>query len=102
MKYNIFIIPSQCEVFCLQPDIRLCQCSKEELNKYITIDFSHIIKDDKNEMNMTLPHIYQSAKEKNTCGEYSIIIRKLNIAMQRLFPSDQKDFYFEPYLLHLL
>ena len=23
-----------CQIFCLQPDSRLCQCSKEELNKY--------------------------------------------------------------------
>ncbi len=83
-------------MFCLQPDIRLCQCSKEELNKYITIDFSRVKTVNKNEMNNTLPHIYQSVKEKATCGEYSIIIRKLNIAMQRVFPSDQKDFYFEP------
>ena len=42
-----------------------------------------------------LPHIYRSSKDKMTCGEYSIIIRKLNIAMQRIIKSDQ-DFYFEP------
>ncbi len=47
--------------------------------------------------NMTLPHIYQSIKEKKTCGEYSVTIRKLNIAMQRMLPGYQKDFYFEPY-----
>jgi hypothetical protein len=46
---------------------------------------------------MTLPHIYQSIKEKKTCGEYSVTIRKLNIAMQRMLPGYQKDFYFEPY-----
>jgi glutathionyl-hydroquinone reductase len=46
--------------------------------------------------NATLPHIYQSTKEKKTCGEYSLVIRKLNIAMQRIIPTEQTDFYFEP------
>ena len=43
-----------------------------------------------------LPHIYQSIKEKKTCNDYSLVIRKLNIAMQRIIPVDQTDFYFEP------
>lgn len=49
-------------------------------------------------LNMTLPHIYQSSKEKKTCGEYSVTIRKLNIAMQRIIQNDMHDFYFEPTL----
>jgi hypothetical protein len=49
-----------------------------------------------NSTTATLPHIYQSVKEKKTCGEYAMYIRKLNIAMQRIIPLDQKDFYFEP------
>jgi hypothetical protein len=53
-------------------------------------------KEHKTNATLALPHIYQSNKEKKTCGEYSIIIRKLNIAMQRIFPTDQKEFYFEP------
>jgi hypothetical protein len=84
----------------LQPDIRLCQCSKEELNKYLSSDMMHTTKDHKSNSTAmeALPHIYQSVKEKKTCGEYSIVIRKLNIAMQRIIPVDQKDFYFEPTL----
>ena len=58
----------------------------------------HPSNDFKNNINMTLPHIYRSSKEKKTCREYSVVIRKLNIAMQRIFPIDQKDFYFEPYV----
>jgi glutathionyl-hydroquinone reductase len=48
---------------------------------------------DKPHLNMTLPHLYQSEKEKTTCGEYSIIIRKLNIALNKY---KSNDFYFEP------
>jgi len=87
---------NECEVFCLQPDIRLCQCSKEELNKYISSDMLHSSKDQKPNTNATLPHIYQSVKERKTCGEYSVIIRKLNVAMQRIILPQDKEFYFEP------
>ncbi len=94
-----------CEIFCLQPDNRLCQCSKQELNKYILYSSSYDstnalektpnldtnskvnniteISNISKKENITVPHIYQSIKEKKTCGEYSLIIRKLNIAISR-------------------
>jgi hypothetical protein len=56
----------------------------------------HSSKEHKSSINMTLPHIFQSSREKNTCGEYSVIIRKLNIAMQRNLHIGQQNFYFEP------
>jgi len=60
----------------------------------MTSDMLPTSKEHKN-VNMTLPHIYQSNKEKKTCGEYAFIIRKLNIAMHKVFQSEF-DFYFEP------
>lgn len=85
-----------CEIFCLQPDIRLCQCTKEELNKYLPQDMTESSDENKNTTISTkMPHIFMSSKEKKTCGEYSLIIRKLNIAMSRQISS---NFYFEPTL----
>ena len=94
----------ECQIFCLQPDSRLCQCSKEELNKYIpassfdlstnTETNSTSITNPPNQTSLTLPHIYQSQKEKQTCGEYTISIRKLNIALSIPYPNS----YFEPSL----
>lgn len=82
-----------CEIFCLQPDIRLCQCAKDELNKYLPNDLAETSKESKNASNSILPHVYMSDKEKETCGEYSLIIRKLNIAINK---NPNNDFYFEP------
>ena len=94
-------------MFCLQPDIRLCQCSKEELNKYVQRDILQSSKDEddinsksKNNSKLTLPHVYMSSKQKDTCGEYSVIVRKLNIAMNRVIPLNG-DFYFEPYYYYI-
>ena len=91
-----------CQIFCLQPDSRLCQCSKEELNKYIPLSSFDLssseqnatttIETKSNHTSSTLPHIYQSQKDKQTCGEYSLSIRKLNIALSTPKPSS----YFEP------
>ena len=60
------------------------------------INSSKDSKDNKHSnINFTLPHLYRSEKEKSTCGEYSVIIRKLNIAMHRHLKMD-REFYFEP------
>lgn len=86
-----FNLLNSCEVICLQPDTRLCQCAKDEINKYYAHDPTQ--KQGTSKKSDTLPHIYMSEREKQTCDEYTIKIRKLNIAISL---KSVKDFYFEP------